>query len=283
MNFRNQMRAAAAVFMMVGAVACSSDVLSPPTLDDAQITADVAASSGDAIASQITGFNDNVAAAGSFSTMVAPSFDVKVGSGSQPSFAGISPSCTYDAGRYSCAVTTENGLSVTRSFAFYNAQGQTVQTWDPTVVESVNFQATVDGTFSKDFVWNASVHRTADLTVSGLISHAPQRIWNGTGTGDDQISHVGLDGIRTLAGTSTVTVTNVTMPGKDAASQIPLSGSIKLDVQYTASLQGAGGTVSKQVNTSVTVTFDGTNTPALQIGSLHCVLHLDTHSVDSCQ
>ncbi|HJQ12353.1 MAG TPA: hypothetical protein VJ840_15075 [Gemmatimonadaceae bacterium] len=284
MNFRNQMRAAAAVFMTVGVVACSSDVLSPPALDDAQITADVAASSGDAIASQITSFNDNVAAAGSFSMVApAPSFDVKVGSGSQPSLAGISPSCTYDAGRYSCAVTTENGLSVTRSFAFYNAQGATVQTWDPTVVESVNFQATVDGTFSKDLVWNASVHRTADLTVSGLISHAPQRIWNGTGTGDDQISHVGLDGIRSLTGTSTVTVTNVTMPGKDATSQIPLSGSIKLDVQYTAALQSAGGAVSKQVNTSVTVTFDGTNNPALQIGSLHCVLHLDTHSVDSCQ
>jgi hypothetical protein len=33
----------------------------------------------------------------------------------------------------------------------------------------------------------------------------------------------------------------------------------------------------------VTVTFDGTNNPALQIGSLHCLLHLDTHSVDSCQ
>jgi hypothetical protein len=282
MNFRNQMRAAAAVFITLGTVACSADLLSPPTLDDAQITADVAASSGDAIASQVAGFNDNVAAAGSFSR-VAPSYNVTVGSGNQPSFSGISPTCSYTSGRYSCSATTENGLSVTRSFAFYNGQGQTVQNWDATVVESVNFQATVDGTWSKDLVWNASIHRTGDLTVSGLISHAPQRIWNGTGTGDDQISHIGLDGVRSLTGTSTVTVTNVTMPGKDATSQIPLSGSIKLDVQYTAGLQGAGGNASKEVNTSVTVTFDGTNTPALQIGSLHCLLHLDTHGVDSCQ
>jgi hypothetical protein len=282
MNFRNPMRAAAAVFITLGVAACSADVLSPPTLDDAQITADVAASSGDAIASQVAGFNDNVAAAGSFSR-VAPSYNVTVGSGSQPSFSGISPTCSYTSGRYSCSATTENGLSVTRSFAFYNGQGQTVQNWDATVVESVNFQATVDGTWSKDLVWNASIHRTGDLTVSGLISHAPQRIWNGTGTGDDQISHIGLDGVRSLTGTSTVTVTNVTMPGKDATSQIPLSGSIKLDVQYTAGLQGAGGAASKEVNTSVTVTFDGTNTPALQIGSLHCLLHLDTHGVDSCQ
>lgn len=282
MRLRNQMRAAAAVFITLGTAACSADVLSPPTLNDAQITADVATSSGDQIASQVAGFNDNVAAAGSFSR-VAPSYNLNVGSGSQPSFTGISPTCSYAAGRYTCAATTENGLSVTRSFAFYNAQGQTVQNWDATVVESVNFQATVDGTWSKDLVWNASVHRTGDLTVSGLISHAPQRIWNGTGSGNDQISHVGLDGVRSLSGTSTLTVTNVTMPAKDAASQIPLSGSIKLDVQYTASLQGAAGNASKQVNTSVTVTFDGTNTPALQLGALHCLLHLDTHGVDSCQ
>lgn len=282
MKFRNEMRAAAAVFMTIGSLACSADVLSPPTLDDAQVTADVAAASGDAIASQVAGFNDNVAAAGSF-TRVSPSYNLNVGSGSQPSFTGIAPTCSYASGRYSCAATTENGLSVTRSFAFYDAQGQTVQNWDATVVESVNFQATVDGTWSKDLVWNASIHRTGDLTVSGLISHAPQRIWNGTGSGNDQISHIGLDGVRSLTGTSTLTVTNVTMPGKDAASQIPLSGSIRLDVQYTASLQGAGGNASKEVNTSVTVTFDGTNTPALQIGTLHCLLHLDAHSVDSCQ
>ena len=270
------------MLLTVGAVACSTDVAGPPSLDDAQIDADIAATSGDAVASQITSFTDNVTAAGSFS-MIAPSFNVGVGSGSKPSMDGISPTCSYASGRYSCSATTERGLTVTRSFAFYNGQGQTVQNWDPSVVESVNFQAQVDGDFSKDFVWNLSIHRTANLTVSGLISHAPQRLWNGTGSGNDAISHVGLDGIRSLSGTSSVSVTNVLMPAKDAASQIPLSGSIGIDVQYTASLQGATGSVSKEVTRHIAVTFDGTNSPALQIGSMHCLLHLDTHSVDSCQ
>ena len=275
------MLTAAALFLTVGAVACSTDIAGPPTLDDAQINADVAAASGDAVASQITSFGDNVAAAGSFS-MVAPSYSVNVGSG-KPSLNGISPTCTYASGRYSCSATTEQGLSVTRSFAFYNANGQTVQNWDPAVVESVNFQAQIDGDFSRDLLWNASIHRTANLTVSGLISQAPQRTWNGTGTGTESISHIGLDGIRSLSGTSTVAVTSVVMPAKDAPSQIPLSGSITVDVQYTASLQGATGSVSKDVTRHVVVTFNGTTSPALQIGLLHCVLHLDTHSVDSCQ
>src|SRR5438105_7547850 len=213
MRFRNPMPTAAALFLTVGAVACSTDIAGPPTLDDAQINADVAAASGDAVASQITSFGDNVAAAGSFS-MVAPSYSVNVGSG-KPSLNGISPTCSYAAGRYSCSATTEQGLSVTRSFAFYNAQGQTVQNWDATVVESVNFQAQIDGTFSKDLVWNATVHRTANLTVSGLISLAPQRLWNGTGTGTESISHIGLDGVRSLAGTSSVAIANVLMPAKD--------------------------------------------------------------------
>src|SRR4051794_20426894 len=272
---------AAALIVASGAVGCSADLVGPPTLDDAQINADIAATSGDAIASQIAGFNDNVAAAGSFS-MVAPSYNVSVG-GRGASLNGISPTCSYASGRYTCAATTEQGVSVSRSFAFYNAQGQTVQNWDPTVVESVNFQAQVDGDFSKDFVWNLSIHRTANLTVSGLISHAPQRTWNGTGTGNDAISHVGLDGVRSLSGTSSVAVANVVMPAKDAVSQIPLSGSIAIDVDYTAAMQGATGSVSKEVTRHVAVTFDGTNAPALQIGALHCVLHLDTHSVDSCQ
>jgi hypothetical protein len=273
---------AAALILTAGAVACSTDFAGPPALDDAQIDADIAATSGEAVASQVTSFGDNVAAAGSFS-MVAPSYSLNVGSGKNPAYDGISPSCTFASGRYSCAATTEQGLSVTRSFAFYNAQGQTVQNWDATVVESVNFQAQVDGHFSKDLVWNVGVHRTGDLTVGGLISHAPQRTWNGTGTGADTVSHIGIDGIRSLAGTSDVAVSNVVMPGKDAASQLPLSGSITVDVQYTASLQGATGSVSKDVSRHVVVTFDGTNAPALQIGSLHCLLHLDTHSVDSCQ
>ena len=281
MRFRNPMLTAAALFLTVGAVACSTDIAGPPTLDDAQINADVAAASGDAVASQITSFGDNVAAAGSFS-MVAPSYSVNVGSG-KPSLNGISPTCTYASGRYSCSATTEQGLSVTRSFAFYNANGQTVQNWDPAVVESVNFQAQIDGDFSRDLLWNASIHRTANLTVSGLISQAPQRTWNGTGTGTESISHIGLDGIRSLSGTSTVAVTSVVMPAKDATSQIPLSGSITVDVQYTVSLQGATGSVSKDVTRHVVVTFNGTTSPALQIGLLHCVLHLDTHSVDSCQ
>jgi hypothetical protein len=282
MKLRNPLLAAAALMLATGALACSADLVGPPSLDDGQIDADIAATSGDAVASQITSFGDNVTAAGSFS-MVAPSYSVTAGGANGASFSGISPTCTYASGRYSCAATTEQGMSVSRSFAFYNGQGQTVQSWDPAVVESVNFHAQVDGNFSRDFVWSAGVHRSQDVTVSGLISHAPQRTWNGIGAGADTISHVGIDGIRSLAGTAADTVTNVVMPGKDAASQLPLSGSIVVAVKYTASLQGATGTVTKDVERRVVVTFNGTTAPLLQIGSLHCVLHLDTHSVDSCQ
>jgi len=281
MKFRNSMLAAAALMLATGALACSADLVGPPALDDAQIDADIAATSGDAVASQITSFGDNVAAAGSFS-MVAPTYKITAGSNGAR-LNGISPTCTYASGRYSCAATTEQGLSVSRSFAFYNAQGQTVQNWDAAVVESVNFQAQVDGHFTQGIVWTAGVHRNANVTVSGLISHAPQRTWNGTGTGNDTLTHVGLDGIRSLAGSSEVSVVNVVMPAKDAASQTPLSGSIGVAVHYTASLQGATGSVSKDVTRQVTVTFNGSNSPTLQIGLLHCVLHLDTHSVDSCQ
>jgi len=283
MRLKNHMLTAAAMILTVGAVACSSDLAGPPALDDAQIDADIAANSGAAVVSQIVGFNDDVTAAGSF-TMIAPSFSVSAaGNPTGKASVGISPTCSYAAGRYTCAATTEQGLSVSRSFAFYDAQGNTVQNYSPTTVESVNFQAQIDGNFQRDIVWTAGVHRTRNVTVSGLISMSPQRKWNGTGTGADTVMHIGLDGIRSLAGTATETVSNVVMPGPNAASQIPLSGSITLAVNYTASLQGVTASVSKEVQRTIVVTFNGTQTATLQIGTLTCQLHLDTATVNSCQ
>jgi len=288
MKFRNPILTAAAMFLAAGAVACSSDLTGPPAINDAQVSADVAVASGDAVASQVAGFTDNITAAGSF-TMIAPSYSVNApgyGTNGPPRFGVVASNCSYAAGRYTCSATTEQGLSVTRSFAFYDATGATLQTFDSTKVESVNFHAQVDGSFQRDGVdgvWTAAVHRTHDVTVSGLISTKPQRKWNGTGSGADTVSHAGLDGIRTLAGTAHDTVTNVVMPGKAAPSQIPLSGTVVIAANYTASLQGATGTASKQVTRRVVVTFDGTVTPKLQVGALICTLHLDTHTVDSCQ
>jgi hypothetical protein len=285
MKFRNPMLTAAAMFLAAGAVACSSDLAGPPAIDDAQVNADVAATSGDAVATEVAGFSDNIAAAGSF-TMVSPSFNVNApgfGTSGQPSFGAVAPNCSYAAGRYSCTATTERGLNVTRSFAFYDAAGQSLQTFDSTKVESVNFQAQIDGSFQRDVVWTVGVHRTRNNTVSGLISMKPQRKWNGVGAGADTVSHLGLDGIRSLAGTAVDTVTNVVMPGKAAPSQIPLSGTVVVVANYMASLQSATGATSKAVTRRVVVTFDGTVTPKLQIGALICTLHLDTHSVDGCQ
>jgi hypothetical protein len=285
MKFINPMLAAAAMFLAAGAVACSSDLVGPPAIDDAQINADVAATSGDAVASEIASFSDNITAAGSF-TMVAPSYNVSApgnGTSGQPSFGAISPTCTFAAGRYTCSAATEQGLNVTRSFAFYDAAGQSLQVFDSTKVESGNFQAQIDGSFQRDLVWTAGVHRTRNNTVSGLISMKPQRKWNGVGSGADTVSHIGLDGIRTLAGNAVDTVTNVVMPGKDAGNKIPLTGTIVIVADYTASLLGAAGTASTQVTRRVVVTFNGTVTPTLQIGNMTCTLHLDTHTVDGCQ
>jgi hypothetical protein len=282
MNFRNSMLAGAAILFAAGATGCSADLTAPSQIDDAQVNADVAASAGETVASELAGFSDNTAAAGSF-TKVAPSYNLTVGpnGGASAQLAPVSSSCSYGAGRYTCSATSENGLSVSRSFAFYDANGGSLQTFDATKVESVNFQAQLDGSFQKDLFWTLGVHRTRNATVSGLISQNPHRVWNGVGSGADTLTHVGLDGVRSLAGKSADTVTNVVMPG--AGNYTPLSGTAVVAVDYTASLQGAAGTLSKQVKTRVVVTFDGTQSPVLQLGSLHCLLHLDTHRVDSCQ
>lgn len=283
MRFRNQMLTAAGVLLTGGAVACSSDVLAPPTISDSTISADVAANSGETAASEVAGFTDDATAAGSF-TMLAPSYSLNVAGTGAAKSAGISPTCTFASGRYTCSATTEEGLSVTRSFAFYDAAGQSLQTYDSTKVESVNFQAQVDGQFQRALgTWTASVHRTRNNTVSGLISLKPQRKWNGVGLGADTATHVGLEGARSYGGTAVDTITNVVMPGKATTSQIPLSGTIVVASNYTVNFAGVTGTATKTVTRRAVVTFDGTLTPKLQIGALTCTLHLDTHTVDGCQ
>jgi hypothetical protein len=276
------MRTGVAIVFAAGAIGCSADLTAPSQIDDAQVNADIAASAGETVASELAGFADHTAAAGSF-TKVLPSFSVSVNpnGGASAQLAPVSSNCSYGAGRYTCSATTENGLSVSRSFAFYDANGGSVATFDATKVESVNFQAQLDGSFQKDLFWTLGIHRTRNATVSGLISQNPRRVWNGVGMGADTLTHVGLDGVRSLAGNSADTVANLVMPG--AGNYTPLSGTVVVAVDYTASIQGAAGSASKQVKTRVVVTFDGTQSPALQLGSMHCLLHLDTHRVDSCQ
>src|ERR1700730_3462255 len=97
MKFRNPLLTAAAMFLAAGAAACSSDLVGPPALDDAQITADVAVTSGDVVASHVAGFTDDITAAGSF-TMIAPSYNVNApgyGASGPARFGVVAANCTY--------------------------------------------------------------------------------------------------------------------------------------------------------------------------------------------
>jgi hypothetical protein len=246
-----------------------SSVLVPrsATLSDAQISRDVAAASGSAVAGDVTDLLTGESAAGL--TSAAPA------------------TCPYDAAsRYHvCPATTSNGLTVARRFQFRDASGTPSQSFDPALTASVNFLRALDGSVSgtggsDGATWTRGVHETSDRTVSGLAGTETQRVWNGTDTGADTTVYTGSAATRTYAATVTQTSRDVVLSVPRVANSWPLSGTVTRVV--TARLTTSASTAVRNVARTVTVTFNGTSVVPIEVNGLACKLDLATRSISGC-
>lgn len=262
------------------ALACNSDRASAPAdtvLTDQQVSHDVAVSEGEAAAQDLSSLlNSANVAGGSLSVQSAEprggSFDL---------MASASSACAYDSGRWSCAPVTENGLTVIRSYAFYDAAGQPTKVRDDLTTASVNFQLSVHGTVSRDTTFSGVVHRTRNVTVSGLLGHETTRKWTGFGTSADTNTHRSAQTTRTYAGTSVDSLKAVVYPQPRTADSYPLSGTMVRVVSYLVTSRGKG-LERRSVDRRVVITYNGTANAQLQSGTTTCTLHLDTRKVDGC-
>ena len=99
--------------------------------------------------------------------------------------ADLKSDCTYNSvdGRFHClAKVNGNGITVIRTFAFFDTTGTMMNHFDSTTA-SMNVQATLSGI---DTTANGAdtVNATRNLTATGLFgAHNTTRIWNGTGDG----------------------------------------------------------------------------------------------------
>src|SRR5437868_6932043 len=173
-----------AILLVSGALACNSDrAYAPPDtiLTDRQISRDVAVSEGEAIAADLASVTKSAdLVGGSFSVQSEPlrggSFDLR---------SSTSADCTYLSGRWNCAPVSENGLTIVRSYAFYDAAHQPMKVRNDITTASINFQLSVNGTVSRDTTFSGVVHRTSNMTVSGLLGLETTRRWDGFGASAD--------------------------------------------------------------------------------------------------
>ncbi len=183
-----------------------------------------------------------------------------------PGFGEFRPAnCPFNAttNRLECPTITRGNLTITRSYAFWDAANAVQQAFDALTTAKANIKTTVDGERTLPN-WSATVHRSRDFTATGLAGEETQRTWNGTGESEVNHSrHTENGPERSYNIACDLTVTNVVVPVPHGEDSWPLSGSITRHCTVTF----VGGPRDGQtVEKTATITFNGTQTVTVTIG-----------------
>lgn len=185
--------------------------------------------------------------------------------------------CPYNSAtkRLECPpVTRDFGkLTITRSYAFWDANDVSQDHFDALLTAKANIQARATG--ERDLPnWSATVDRTRDMTATGLLGDETERTWNGTGTNHITRSrHTDNGQARSYDLECSSTVTDVVVPVPRGSDRFPESGSIT----HTCTVTFAGGPRDGQtVTRTATVTFNGNESVSLTINGHTFDLDLKT-------
>lgn len=174
-------------------------------------------------------------------------------------------------------MTSDQGLgrdaiphSRNRSVTFLDANGNPQDGYDPATTASIHTVFEVSAEVSRDG-WSGSLHRTSDITVSGLLGQETTRLWNGAGTESVQRSvHSDARGSREYNLSGAWSLNNVVTPVGD--SPWPLSGTFTQDVTVTVTHDDQSRTRERHV----TITFNGTSTVLMTVNGESFELDLAT-------
>jgi hypothetical protein len=263
--------------------ACSGDATSPLqiTASDVQQTAVIAASDATTEDVSVMTSSDMSMSGGAVANRVGPAVSMDlVAVPSTASFAWTfnNSSCTFSSttGRFTCAPLTAFGLTLTRDFAFFDANGAAQSAYDAAATASANFHVNVTGVHSA-VAGQDTVNRDRSLTVTGLAGAETSRTWNGTGTRTDGGYRTGDDGAtRTYHVNDNVTVANVVVNLPRSSNPWPASGTITRNVSGTGAVTKSGVTKTFTMTKTVTITFNGTQNATVTVDDVHYTLDLST-------
>ena len=246
--------------VLIGLVACAKDSTSPSTLiDDSKVATDVAASAGDAIATDVT-------------TMI----------GDETNVALPAPGISFDL-----LGAAADSLAVTRTKTCYDASSAVVTNCLPlSSVRSIVFHVTVDGTHAGTNV-TAAVHRTRDWTLTRLFTASTEtaRRHDGVGTSHDTTVVTTATVTRTHAATALDSAVAVVFNLPRATNPWPASGTMVRRATVHVTFANATAQATRDYSKRVEVDFpaDAQGNVVLKIDALTCNLNLVTHAVTGCQ
>lgn len=243
--------ALAAAAAVAGLAACA-DGTAPSDITDQELAADLAASSGDAIALDVV---QAVLNEGTFAG--APGVDASVR-----------------------AAQDTSTVNVVRTRTCYDAQNSVVQCGPGAVSMRITLQ--MDGTVQRGG-FSGNIHRTRDMTVTGLGPNSTTRTHNGVGTSNDTTTFTGDKGTRHAEEAAVDSIVSLVFQLPHSSNPWPVSGQVIRNVNATITLTRLNGTTeTRTISRRVVVTFpaDAQGNVAIQVGDLSCTLNLVTHRVN---
>lgn len=187
---------------------------------------------------------------------------------------GARPSadCSYADGRYTCAPVTRDGVTITRSFAFYAADGSPQRQYDPLTTASALNEMTTRGRIERAGstveVDRRSIHR-----ATGLAGTETRRVVDGTGGGTMRVTTGEQGATRTLTTTQADTTRALVLAvparaGDPAATtpSYPLGGSVTTVTRVDDASTARGDAAARELRT--TVRYDGTSVARVEITRL---------------
>lgn len=273
--------------LTIAAAGCSSDRSMAPSgtvLTDAQVSTDLATSGGNAAVTDLQDRDQYLAQVGMLSGGIVAAASPSGNSAPPPSSMPSPSTCSYSesGGRWSCApFVNARGLTVTRSYAFFDAAGKPMQRFNAATTAKVNYQTEKHGPVGDGVKASGTTHRTTNETTSGLLGAESTRVWDGSGVSADTVTHRDSVSTRHYAGVRLDSLKGVTFVHPRVAGTYPLSGQTVQVSNYTVTSTGKT-TETRSVSRRVVTTYNGTELARMQSGNVTCTLHLDTGKVDGC-
>lgn len=260
--------ALAVAALVLAACSDSSTGVNPGTIADSTITADVAASSGDAIATSLETMTFDEASA-SLDVSSGASFDL------------------VPAGSPARSLTFE------RTRTCWDANGAVVDGCSPiSSVRKIATHVAIAGSRSGSnttqggatITWSGAAHRVLDDTVTRTFDGSTEvsRTHDGVNTGADTTSFSSSDGgSRNMSEAFGDSVNAVTWNVPRSSNPFPVSGSIVRHDTVHVTLSKNGATVSRDVVRRIEVDFpaDAQGNVSLEVNDKACTLNLVSHKV----
>jgi hypothetical protein len=230
-------------------VACGDSPTAPGSNPNPELNLLVATLAADGVAEDVdmmAGMSGRLGTIGasSIASLLAP-----------PDGPGNTNGCGFGGGRWNCPPNSANGLTLTRTIAFFDGDSATQEEFDAETTARIEIDATLEGDVSRG-PWSAGTFRHRELSVTGLEGTETERTTNGTGEVDvERFREAGDAPERSYDMEGEIAFVDVVIPVRaEGVDPWPTSGTITRI--YTVVRDGGDPVVR-----TVVVVFDGTSTP----------------------